>query len=99
MTRERKFMSKCSRLRFLDRRLKRRKRGKPGADLVEEAVHLHGDRHANGTGKAKCIGAAMALHRDAAEAEEDRAVVPPYIEVLPQFLGRASWQHGSQPRR
>src|SRR6185437_477339 len=93
MTRERKFMSKCSRLRFLDRRLKRRKRGKPGADLVEEAVHLHVDRHANGTGKAKCIGAAMALHRDAAEAEEDSAVVPPGIEALAQFLERGRGKH------
>ncbi len=54
-----------------------RQRAKLVADLVEEAVGRHVDGDADGVGEAERVGAAMALHRDAVEAEEDGAVVAP----------------------
>src|ERR1700730_9626128 len=88
MTWERKIMSKGGRLRLVDGSLQRGERRDAGADLVEEAVHLHVDADADGVGEADGVRAAMALHRDAVESEEDGAVVAPGIEPLTQLLER-----------
>src|SRR5579883_381391 len=95
---ERKFMSESGRLRLVHRGLQGVEATDAVADLVEEAVDLHVDGDADGVGEAQGVGATMALHADAVEAEKDRAVVSVRIEPLTQLLERARREEIANPR-
>src|SRR5690606_14678576 len=59
------------------------------SEVAGRKVHRKVDRG----GEARGVGAAMALHRDAVEAEENAAVVVARIHPLAHRLERAAGEH------
>ena len=70
------------------RRSVRRDVGEILGDLAGQVLAHHPRRHPDRVGDALVGGAAMALHDEAVEAEEDRAIMVVRIEMVAQQLGR-----------
>jgi hypothetical protein len=60
-----------------------------------DAGARHVDRHVEGAGEAERVGAAMAFHHDAVEAEEYAAIGGARIELAPQRVQRAAREEGA----
>ena len=74
----------------------RRDVGEILGDLAGQVLAHHPRRHPDRIGDALVGGAAMALHDEAVEAEEDRAIMVVRIEMVAEQFGRRAARSGSR---
>ena len=68
-------------------------------DALVDAAQGHVDRRVDGIGKAQRVGAAVALHHDAVEPEEQSAARGARIELAAQRRQRPARQNRAQTRK
>ena len=73
--------------------------GAVGDDALDDAGLGHVDGHVERAGKAEGIGAAMAFHHHAVQAQENPAIGGARIELAAQRFERAARQHRAKPRQ